>query len=182
MPKLQKIAGQETLTNFWYSLCLIRRSIFGCVQGNIDDDPRQPVISPEDTEICQKLDKLQRCIRRASPCILISTALERLYLAQVVSLYNEATAKRKHAGQASERSLVDLFVTILFPEEAQNTTKNASQKARKKAKKKFNNYLEVAKPWARLVERFGAGILFLIPRNLTNEEWVFSLSNIYPSR
>ena len=95
-------------------------------------------------------------------------------MAEVVSLYAKATARKKHAGRASQRSLVDQFASILFPDMIQDSRMKAQGKTKTKWKTKrnplmmrFDSYMKKAKPWARLVERYGGGILFLIPRELT---------------
>jgi hypothetical protein len=84
-----------------------------------------------------------------------------------------ARAKRRKVRKASKGSLVDQFVDILFLDTVQCSKMLGPQEerdARREAKKRFDNYLKAGKPWARLVERFSAGIIFLIPEDLTNDE------------
>jgi hypothetical protein len=91
-----------------------------------------------------------------------------------------ARAKRHKVRKASKGSLVDQFVDILFPDTVQCSKMLGPQKkrdARQEAKKRFDNYLKAGKPWARLVEHFSVGIIFLIPEDLTNDEWVIKLSD-----
>jgi hypothetical protein len=65
------------------------------------------------------------------------------------------------------RSLNDIFVHSFLPhllEKPSNT--------RKKAKKRFENWLRLGTPCAKLVESFGSGILLLLPRDLSNKKLV----------
>jgi hypothetical protein len=144
---------------------------YGYDQGDIVDDLHHSGVSAGEASILRRLRMLQRCIEKACSVKQFATALERFHMAEVVSLYAEATAQKKHAGRASQGSLVDQFASILFPDVIQDSGIKARRKTKRKPlKMRFDSYMKKANPWARLVERYGGGILFLIPEDLTNEE------------
>jgi hypothetical protein len=173
--KMQKIANQEAITSLWYSHRAARSWTYGYDQGDIVDDSHHSGVSTGEASILRRLRMLQRCIEKARSVKQFATALERFHMTEVVSLYAEATAQKKHAGRASQGSLVDQFASILFPDAIQDSRMKARGKTKRKTKRnplkmRFDSYMKKAKPWARLVERYGGGILFLIPDDLTNEE------------
>ena len=63
------------------------------------------------------------------------------------------------------RSVYDIFVEFLLLELLTEDTDT-----RAKAKTRFDNWIQHGKRWAKLVERFGTGILLLIPQDLTNDK------------
>jgi hypothetical protein len=102
---------------------------------------------------------------------------QRLYLAKVYSLYNQETRARRrnarqrkrgrqkaaHGHKAASRSLHDIFVGFLL---LQMQNKDST---RQNAKERFENWMSLGRICAKLVESFGAGILLLILRDLSNE-------------
>jgi len=112
---MQKIASQEAIISLWYSYRAARSLIYGYDQGDIVDSHHSGV-SAGAASILRRLRMLQRCIEKACSVKQFATALERFHLAEVVSLYAEATAQKKHTGRASQGSLVDQFASILFPD------------------------------------------------------------------
>lgn len=169
--KMLKIASQETIMSLWYSHRAARSSIYGYDQIDIIDNSHHSGISAGEALILRRLRMLQRCIEKARSVKQFATALERFHMAEVVSLYAEAKAQRKHAGHASQGSLVDQFASIIFPDVVHDSQiKARGITKRKPLKTRFDSFIKKAKPWARFVERYGGGILFLIPEDLTNEE------------
>lgn len=172
---MQKIASHETITSLWYSYRAARSWTYGYNQGDIVDDSHHSSIRTREASILQRLRMLQRCIEKSRSVKQFATALERFHIAEVVSLYAEATAQKRHAGRTSQGSLVDQFASILFPDTIQDSRMKVRGKTKQKTKRnplkmRFDSYMKKAKPWARLVERYGGGILLLIPEDLTNEE------------
>lgn len=68
------------------------------------------------------------------------------------------------AVNAPRRSVYDIFVDFLLPELLKEDIET-----REKAKTRFDNWIQYGKRWAKLIERFGSGILLLIPQDLTND-------------
>jgi hypothetical protein len=87
-------------------------------------------ISTGEVSILQQLQILQRYIEKACSVKQFATALERFYIAEVVSLYTEATVQKKYTGYISQRSLVDQFASILFPDIIQDSRIKAEKKTK----------------------------------------------------
>jgi hypothetical protein len=68
---------------------------------------------------------------------------------------------------------MDRFENGLFPETMTYKGEHISQEKKEKrhaAKKKFERRIRLGEPWARMVQRFGYGIILLVPHNLSNEK------------
>jgi hypothetical protein len=63
------------------------------------------------------------------------------------------------------RLVRDTFVDCLLPELLKE-----EGDTRKEATTRFENWLQHRKRWTKLVERYGSGILLLLPRDLTNDK------------
>ena len=101
----------------------------------------------------------------------------RLYLADISNLYLQEKAARqtrkrvrrdrRSRGTAIMRqaSVLDEFVNFLLVELQTGCVDTAN-----KAKNKLKKMMQYGKRWAKVVNRYGSGILLLIPHHLTNEE------------
>ena len=103
--------------------------------------------------------------------------LWRLYLANVANLYTRELAARKKVkkrrvktsvcmqddASPPRKSVKDIFIDLLLPELMTENVKGRTQ-----AKTKFNRWIQHGKRWAKLIRRYGSGILLLIPPDLTN--------------
>jgi hypothetical protein len=69
------------------------------------------------------------------------------------------------AANTPRKSVYDIFVDFLLPELLKE-----DGDTREEAKTRFDNWIQHGKRWAKLVERFGSGILLLIPQDLSNEK------------
>ncbi len=69
------------------------------------------------------------------------------------------------AAKTPRKSVYDIFVDLLLPEVLKE-----DGGTREEAKTRFVNWIQHGKRWAKLAERFGSGILLLIPHDLTNEK------------
>jgi hypothetical protein len=67
--------------------------------------------------------------------------------------------------KSPRKSVYDIFIDFLLPELLQENTETSE-----KAKTRFDNWLQHGKRWAKLIERFGSGILLLIPQDPTNDK------------
>ncbi len=63
------------------------------------------------------------------------------------------------------KSVYDTFVDFLLPELRKEQTDT-----REKAKTRFDNWIQHGKRWVKLIDRFGSGILLLIPQDLTDDK------------
>jgi hypothetical protein len=94
---------------------------------------------------------------------------KRALLAELFSTYKA----REQTANIPQGSLINDFVDLLFPETINNPSQRALQrqrKARKEAKMTFKSWIQLGEPWAALIDRFGLGILVLIPKDLTDDE------------
>jgi hypothetical protein len=84
------------------------------------------------------------------------------------------TAPRKRRKPNEIRlSPTDRFVNVFFPETMMYKGKHISQEKKEEryaAKEKFERWIRLGEPLARMVQRFGYGILLLLPDTLSNEE------------
>ena len=68
---------------------------------------------------------------------------------------------------------MDRFVNGLFPETMTYKGEHISQEKKEKrrvAKLKFERWIRCGEPWARMVQRFGYGIILRVPHKLSNEK------------
>jgi len=94
---------------------------------------------------------------------------DRAHLAKLFSTYKA----REQPPNIPQGSLINDFVDLLFPETINNSGQRASKrqrKARKEAEMTVKNWLQLGEPWAALIDRFGLGILAVIPEDITDDE------------
>ncbi len=102
----------------------------------------------------------------------------RLYFANIAGLYIQETSARRQAPPRRKRrkieredgidtrytSVNDAFVDFLFPQlQLEGDT-------RKNAKRRFENWRQIGRACAKLVESYGIGILLLLPQDLCDEK------------
>ena len=102
---------------------------------------------------------------------------KRVALAELIGRYIEerdartAMPKKKRKRELPRLSPKDRFTNLLFPETQQTKEKDEEiAHTRKKAKAKLSYWIALGEPLARMSQRFGYGILDLLPRNLTDKE------------
>ena len=104
---------------------------------------------------------------------------ERLHLAALIGRFIEErdawkTAPKKRRKLNEIRlSPIDRFVNVLFPETMHYKGEHISQEKKELrcvAKAKFERWIRCGEPWARMVQRFGYGIILQVPHELTNEK------------
>jgi hypothetical protein len=114
--------------------------------------------------------------------------LKRVALAELIGSYIEerearrAVPKKKRKMQLPRSSPKDRFTDLLFPETITYEGEQLSEKdkgmqmieeeksPRLKAKAKLDYWIRLGEPLARMAERFGHGILLLLPKKLTDKE------------
>jgi len=144
--------------------------------------PDVPLPSSSD----QRLRELKNCIIRQEETDklinitrLVARLSKRVYLAELIGKYIEETAARKAELKTKRMknlrrlSVNDRFTDLLFPETIKCKGKQLSEKEkslREKAKQKLEYWIRLGKPLARMVQRFGSGILLLLPKKLTDKE------------
>jgi hypothetical protein len=184
--KVQRIAGPEVLAILWKYLRVKRTSPWEHPEG-------PPLITgQQDSSIEGLLLRSQLQYERATtgPSNTHGPFPEvpwRFYLADVTSLYNRAKSARKQAPRRRKRrksdrdngsnpvkrTVNDIFVDFLLPrlqKEGETSTE---------AKRRFENWTQLGRSCAKLVESFGAGILLLIPQDLSNEKYVIEVTSPY---
>jgi hypothetical protein len=102
---------------------------------------------------------------------------ERLHLAELIGRFIKerdawkTAPKKRRKPNEIRLSPMDRFVNDLFPETITYKGEHISQEKKEKrqaAKDKFERWIRLGEPWARMVQRFGYGILLLVPHNLSN--------------
>jgi hypothetical protein len=103
--------------------------------------------------------------------------LKRVALAELIGSYIEgrdagtAMPKNRRRRELPRLSLKDRFTDLLFPETKQTEEEDRERKdARKKAKAKLSYWITFGDPLAGMAQRFGYGILALLPAKLTDKE------------
>jgi hypothetical protein len=181
LDKWNKIGSPEALTQLWLCLWAKRGSLSNKKPESTleTSDPSDPSNTSIDGQLARYQVRYQRGINGTSKEYKQFAEVPwRLYLANIVSLYIQEKAARKNAKErrkrnrgrnmeavnAPRRSVYDIFVDFLLPELLKEDIET-----REKAKTRFDNWIQYGKRWAKLIERFGSGILLLIPQDLTND-------------
>ena len=184
--KCQMIADVETLEWTREYLSSIQNPTL-CVSNKANEDiPRQIGSLDIVTASDQRLRELKDCIIRdektkKSPNVSTRNAQvsERLHLAEMISRFIEerdawkTTPKKRRKRNEIRLSPRDRFVNVLFPETMKHKGERISQEKKEKrhaAKEKFECWIRLGEPWARMVQRYGYFIILLIPKELSNEE------------
>jgi hypothetical protein len=110
----------------------------------------------------EKLDQI-------SAELLYSNIYKRAHLAE---LFNAYTVREQAAG-VSQGSLINDFVDLLFPQTMNTSDRRASQsqrEARKAAENTFKRWIRLDERCAALIDRFGLGILVILPEDITDDE------------
>ncbi|KAH8772419.1 hypothetical protein F5882DRAFT_381432 [Hyaloscypha sp. PMI_1271] len=134
-----RIAGPENLAQLWHCLWAKRGS-----PSNEEPESTPETSDPSDTRIEGQL-------RRAAQ----KNAKERR---------KRNRGLNRDAANTPRKSVFDVFVDSLLPELLKEDTDT-----REKAKTRFDNWIQHGKRWAKLIERFGSGILLLISQDLSND-------------
>lgn len=175
LDRLHRIADPETLTTLESCLRAKRRS-------PSNNEPGGPLKTPDpsDTSIAGQLSWYQfQYENRGTSNEQFPEVPRRLFLANIAGLYLQETSARREGAcrkkrrktkkdadqEATNRSLNDIFVDIFLPQLRQK-----EGDTRKEGKRRFENWLRLGTPCAKLVESFGSGILLLLPRDLSNEK------------
>lgn len=146
--------------------------------------PQVAALTPNmlDSSIAGQLNRYQRQRERWIKAVsdkhtLLAPVPWRLYLANVSDLYQkekEARKTRKLArrnrrdrctAKVRRASVLDEFVDFLGPE-----LESEGVNTRHKFRNKLHTLIQCGKRWAKLIERYGTGILLLIPSSITDDE------------
>jgi hypothetical protein len=175
LDRLHRIAGLETLTTLESCLRTKRRSPSNKELGGPLKTP-----NPLDTSIAGQLSWYQLQYKnRGTSNKQFPEVPRRLFLANIAGLYLQETLARREGirrkkryktkkdanKEATNRSLNNIFVDIFLLQLLQK-----EGDIRKEGKRRFENWLRLGTPCAKLVESFGSGILLLLPRDLSNEK------------
>ena len=175
LDKWIRIADGETLTQLW--LCLYAQR-----QTASTSEPEDTLESPDpsDTSIEGQLRKYQLQYQRGTTKHKQLAKIPwRLYLANIAGLYQREQAAREAVNKRrkryrgrnvdttkiSRKSVFDSFVDFHLPELRQQDTDTYET-----AKTRFEKWMQHGKRWATLVDRFSAGILLLMPQDLSDNK------------
>lgn len=178
--KWDEVAGHETLVQL--RLCLQMQRSTWTLQAGAGASTPESLNTGIRGKLSQYQHQRERWVRAVSDKHrLLAQVPWRLYLANVSNLYLEEKEARKEARKNRKRarknrrqpatanvrqaSVLDEFVDCLSPE-----LESESIHTRNQAKSKFLNLMQCGERWHKLVERYGTGILLLIPSSITDDE------------
>ncbi len=184
--KIQRIEDVETLEWTWEYLSSMRNPTLYVSNKANEDIPRQigslDIVAASD----QWLRELKNYIIRdeeTKKSLKVWTrkaqVSERLHLAALIGRFIEerdawkTAPKKRRKPNEIRLSPIDRFVNVLFPETMQYKGEHISQEKKEKrrvAKAKFERWIRCGEPWARMVQRFGYGIILRVPHKLSNEK------------
>ncbi|CZR66024.1 uncharacterized protein PAC_15924 [Phialocephala subalpina] len=170
--KFQRIAGPEILATLWYYLRAQRCS------PSKQRRATPQTADPSDTSIIGQLRKYQLQYEDMGTSNEYFVELSRrLYFARIAGLYTKETSARRQTPPRRKRrrtnggdcvgatntSVNDTFVDFLLPQlQLEGNT-------RKNAKRRFENWRQIGRACAKLVESYDIGILLLLPQDLWDE-------------
>ncbi|KAG9240383.1 hypothetical protein BJ878DRAFT_483897 [Calycina marina] len=155
-------------------------SFEACIYGSADNMNPDAISASN-----QRLRTLKDCILRMEAAeksvkhLRIAFRIsKRVALAELVGQYikerqtRTATPKKRRKGQSpSQLSLKNHFTNLLFPETIQTGRQGReNEMARKAAKRKVSYWISLGEPLARMAQRFGYGVLLLLPAKLTDKD------------
>jgi hypothetical protein len=114
-------------------------------------------------DVVDYLKKLQRHFDRLRTSNQFSISLDRFYMAQVAELYLRLKLAKNFRG-----SLAVVFAKTIVPDDIRHLRNQSNREIQTL----WERYMRVARSWYSLVQRFGSGVLLIIPRELKNEQWV----------
>jgi hypothetical protein len=176
--KAQLIGSQETILALRIILVNLRREskdevrLAGQVRG------RCFLSGVSSTPLSRKLRDLKETIEFHGMKGTLSKCLQRFYLADLAGEYlkEQANSIAKSASATKfVRGIVPYFVDTLFPETANSALADATsteEGIRDKAVKRFMNWKSIGGVWLQFCLRFGAGVLLILPDNLTDARLV----------
>ncbi|KAL5344305.1 hypothetical protein ACLOAV_010734 [Pseudogymnoascus australis] len=110
---------------------------------------------------------------------IVARVFKRVYLAELARKYKEETAARKAEPKTKSKdnlpvlSVKNRYTNVLFPEtitcEGEQQSKKEENGPRKKAKGKLEYWLKSGELVAMMAQRFGIGIILLLPKKLTDK-------------
>lgn len=170
--KWNRIAGPEALARLWHCLGAKRNSSLNERKSEAISEPSSPSeTSIEGLLTRYRMQKQHRVNVTSRTSLQFAEVPRRLYLADVANLYEQesAAAKKKKEtgkkmrGSAPRKSVKDIFVELLLSELITEPINGPTG-----AKARFSQWLQHGKRWAKLIGRYGSGILLLIPLDLTD--------------
>jgi hypothetical protein len=190
--KVQMIADRETVENAWHVFNYMAAplsSLPSCSSAAPDLVVTVSSASPSD----ERLKELKKYIVREEEkekqfktAKSLARLSKRVYLAELIGKYIEETEARKAEPRKKRRKMLrrlsvnDRFTDVLFPETAEWKGEQPSKKKgkqhkreknpREKAKQTLEYWIHLGEPLARMVQRFGVGILLRLPKKLTDKE------------
>jgi hypothetical protein len=176
--KWDEVAGQETLVQL--RLCLQTQRVTWTPQPEVAASIPEILDTSIGGQLSRYLRQRERGIRAVSDKhSLLTQVPSRLYLANVSNLYLHEKEARKtrtrkrvrrnprnpDTANVRQASVLDEFVDFLRLE-----LETGSINTRRKVKTKVKKLIQRGKRWARLVGRYGTGILLLVPASITDDE------------
>lgn len=180
--KAQMIGNIKTLGDAWHFFNYMGSQSLFAEQDTLDGVPST---SSSD----QRLRNLKNVTLNKSikGMEIVSRVKKRVHLAELAGKYMEEAAARKAEPKKSGEktlhrlSVKDRYTDLLFPETITNNGKQLSKEegkqllngesgSREKAKEKLEYWMSLGEPLAMMAQRYGNGIILLLPKKLTDKE------------
>jgi hypothetical protein len=188
--KVQRINGVIELRNVWHFYRCMRSplSFHGHIASttHLDQAGRQLSTISSDLRLTQlrylikNWVSLERSLKATQVVVRVS---KRVHLVELVSKFMEerearkSMTKRKRGGPSPNERFTDLLFpeTIGYKQAHKPKTRraNSNEKGdnpRERAKRTFEYWIRLGLPLMRMAQRFGIGILLLLPEDLTDAE------------
>jgi hypothetical protein len=184
--KIQSIADVETLKWAWEYLNIMRNPTLHVSNKANEDISRQMrnlnTVETSDQWLRELRDHIERD-EETKKSLKVSSrksqVSERLHLATLIGRFIKerdawkTAPKKRRKPNEIRLSPMDRFVNGLFPETMTYKGEHISQEKKEKrlaAKQKFARWIRCGEPWAEMVQRFGNGIILLVPHKLSIEK------------
>ncbi|KFZ18895.1 hypothetical protein V501_00950 [Pseudogymnoascus sp. VKM F-4519 (FW-2642)] len=185
--KAQMIGNIETLGDAWHFFNYMGSQSLFAEQDTLDDVPSTSSSDQRLRNLKDGIITLENASKSIKSMEIVSRVKKRVYLAQVAGKYMEETAARKAEPKKRREktlhrlSVKDRYADLLFAETIANNGKQLSKEegnqllkgesgSREKAKEKLEYWMSLGEPLAMMAQRYGIGIILLLPKKLTDKD------------
>jgi hypothetical protein len=185
--KVQMIGTIETLGDVWHFFNYMGSQSLFAEQDTLDDVPSASSSDQRLRNLKNGIITLENANKSLKSMKIVSRVKKRVYLAEVAGKYMEETAARKAEPKKRREktlhrlSVKDKYTDLLFAERITNNGKQLSKEEGKqllkgenglqeKGKEKLEYWMSLGEPLAMMAQRYGIGIILLLPKKLTDKE------------
>ena len=187
--KAQMIGDMETLGDVWHFFNYMG-SLFSFAAdaetNPLNDMPLASLLDQRLRKLKIGIIRLEKTNEAIKSMKIVTRVSKRVYLAKLIGKYIKETVARKAEPKKKRKkslqplSVKNRYTDLLFPETITNNGKQLSKEEgkqllkenglREKAKEKLEYWISLGEPLAMMTQRYGIGIILLLPKKLTNME------------